>query len=332
MLVLLSVVPVGVGLAHFDSESPDDFKASYSFQLDGIKLAFDNARKHSQRRVKRPRGSLYAHVQVWVETHDPGGLVKTDFVYGPVRVSWTRERNGLAAEFPVGKVVYTHGDCTGAEGIHASLRASLLRDTRLIPGRLDAPDGATVPAVERRAIAEVLASGRPIPFARGTADPGAIAIEGAGKGRLDVDMRGKIDYVPTDTPCGATDGGGGTTAPAEPSSVKVENTGFEHPEEQTDPAFYSAVCGTVTWDPPVAGAPASVVLEVQNSDGTWTQVGAERKFTTDASGRKDVRFGINEANRTYRIGVVVGRATGESGGIPVGAGSPPRQTRDCYPP
>lgn len=343
MLLLLSGLPVGVALAHLDPKGAGSKVGEYRLVASGFDIGFD-----ADGAIRVPRGFVYGHLTITLEGHTPRA---SHYVFGPVRFSPADRGNDLLGDaVALSGISFAHRDCTPPETMRVLVSSALLRSKRKVPADLRAPGGAPLAADDADLVDDLIARGRALPTTTGlgdTEDDGA-DVFGETARRFTVKLVTRAQYVVSRQPCaapdgggtgddgtgdgGTGDGGGGATPPAAPTSVQVQDTGYEHPSTQTDPRYYSAVCGDIVWDPPVAGVAGSAVLEVLEPDGTWRQEGEAQTFTTDASGRIEVRFGINVANRTYRIGAVVGTVSADSAGIDVGAGSPPRQTRDCYPP
>lgn len=323
LVACLAALPVAAALAHPDS-TQDVPKGRYSFDLQSVDV---NVKKG------KVRGYVFGHVQVWVDGH----AGRSDLVFGPLRI---KARRGVFT-FPINKTIYAHEDCSPAETMHVEARVSRFTGRADIPERFRSSNGKLVGAAARKAVADVLDNGTPIPVARDTADLADNAPQelagGRASGRFDIDLHAEAGYEEED---GTSCGGGGTptettgtqTTPPAQRTVTIADPGYEHPNPPAASEPYSAVCGDVVVDP-AAALTGTAKLQREGPPGTWTDYGAAEPFATGADGRATVKLGISQANSRYRIvATLAGGGTTTSDPVDVGAGTAGTGTRDCYPP
>lgn len=351
-MLSLVALPAAAGLAHRDPREPGARAGEYSLRISRVDIAFKTRTSSADDSPQAPpAGFVFGHVQVWVETHDGAQPRMTDFVIGPTKFRPdAADPAGYAKDrLKVNQVVYEHEDCAPAEEMRISAEFVLLDAASDVPRKLRRPKGGVVPGRRRAQLEEVLDGGHRMldfdasPHLRPAGAGGAsTAVVGAGsRARWQADVQGRGTYRVGDGPCEpsatttppAETTPPASTAPAAPTGLAVTGGGYEHPDPPAQNPPYSAVCADVVATPAGAGAgtTGSARLEMF-SGGEWVAEAGPTAFTLRADGRATVKFGINVADRRYRIVATLGDLTATSDPIAVPAGSPPSQTRDCHPP
>lgn len=330
MVLVLAAAPTAA-VAHLESTAPD-VQATYEMSVARVDVSY------AARGENPPRGWVYGLISVWVEGHDGADPTRQHIVYGPAKFSPGRPngRGVVKDVISLGRVAYRHTDCTPAETMYIELLATLLRRQGDVPRRLRAPHGRRLRPSAVEQVETILADGRRLPGALGppeldTDDDVDVAARGR-LGRFTVRVAGDAAYEESPTSCpeepANDEEGTGPTA----SSLEVRDIGYEHPDPPVNGSPYSAVCANVTH---VGGSePAEIAAQLQvSTPGGWVDEGVAKTLVLAPGASAVAKFGIDVPDRTYRIVATgPGGLSASSAGIDVGAGSPPRQTRDCHPP